>query len=257
MPQTREHFDICTLLGVRAGIVALTKSDLVDEETLELARIEVAELVEGSFLGFPIRAGALARSSLFTWGGKLRMAAEIFVPRGHEDDASIAAFVRRRFGNEAVDYLAEPLLAGIHAGDAERLSMRALFPRLLDAERQGGSVLRSLRGLRIAPSPRGAFVSLPGGVGELVAKLVSAVAPNTVVSGARVTELGRASVYAIRSNTQAVDARAVILAVPAYAAAALLRAFDTTLAGLCDAIPYASTASVALGYRRDQIRHPL
>jgi oxygen-dependent protoporphyrinogen oxidase len=244
---------LCRELGLGDRLV----STLLPRTAYVLRDGRLRPLVEGSFLGFPIRAGALARSSLFTWGGKLRMAAEIFVPRGHEDDASIAAFVRRRFGNEAVDYLAEPLLAGIHAGDAERLSMRALFPRLLDAERQGGSVLRSLRGLRIGPSPRGAFVSLPGGVGELVDTLVSALAPDTVVSGARVTELGRAGVYTVRSNTHAIDARAVILAVPAYAAAALLRAFDTTLAGLCDAIPYASTATVALGYRRDQIRHPL
>jgi len=100
-------------------------------------------------------------------------------------------------------------------------------------------------------------VSLPGGLGELVDTLVAALAPNTVVSGARAPELGRAGVYSGRSNTETIAARALILAVPAYAAAALLRAFDTTLAGLCDAIPSASTATVALGYRRDQIHHPL
>src|SRR6188474_2179065 len=95
-------------------------------------------LVDGSFLGFPIGLAALSRSSLFTWGGKLRMAGEILVPRGRADDESIAAFVRRRFGGEAVDYLAEPLLAGIHAGDVDRLSLRALFPRLYEAERKTG-----------------------------------------------------------------------------------------------------------------------
>jgi oxygen-dependent protoporphyrinogen oxidase len=214
-------------------------------------------LVEGSFLGFPVGIGALSRSSLFTWGGKLRMAGEILIPRGHVDDESIAGFVRRRFGSEAVDYLAEPLLAGIHAGDAERLSMRALFPRLLDAERQSGSVLRSLRTLRVVPSPRGAFVSLPGGVGELIDAVTAALPPDTVVTDARVTEIDRANRYIVRANSGRIVARTVILAVPAYAAAALLRAFDTTLAGLCDAIPYASTVTVAFGYRRDQVRHPL
>ena len=89
--------------------------------------------------------------------------------------------MRRRFGDEAVDYLAEPLLAGIHAGDVERLSMRALFPRLLEAERQSGSVIRAFRALRVAPSPQGAFVSLPGGIGELVDALVTALAPGTVM----------------------------------------------------------------------------
>lgn len=214
-------------------------------------------LVEGSFLGFPVGIAALSRSSLFTLGGKLRMAGEILVPRGHADDESIAGFVRRRFGSEAVDYLAEPLLAGIHAGDAERLSMRALFPRLLDAERQSGSVLRSLRRLRVAPSPRGAFVSLPGGIGELIDAVTATLPANAVVTDARVTEISRAGRYAVRSNAGRVLARTIILAVPAYAAAALLRGFDTTLAGLCDAIPYASTITVAFGYRRDQVRHPL
>jgi len=217
-------------------------------------------LVEGSFLGFPVGVAALARSSLFTWAGKLRMACEVAVPRAHGDDESIASFVRRRFGEEALDYLAEPLLAGIHAGDAERLSMPALFPRLVDAERQAGSVLRSLRALHVRPSPRGAFVSLPGGLGELVDALSRVLRPDTVRLSAPVTELRRlrrAGVFTIESQGATLQARAVILSVPAYTAAGLLRGVDTSLAALCDAVPYASTATVACGYRRDQVRHPL
>ena len=214
-------------------------------------------LVEGSFLGFPVGLAALARSSLFTLPGKLRVACEVVVPRGHGDDESIASFVRRRFGEEALDYLAEPLLAGIHAGDAERLSMRALFPRLVDAERQAGSVLRSLRALHVRPSPRGAFVSLPGGLGELVDAVSQVLRPGTVRLSAQVTELRRAGVFTVESPGAIVQARAVILSIPAYTAAGLLRGVDTTLAALCDAVPYASTATVACGYRRDQIRHPL
>ena len=244
---------LCRELGLGDRLV----STLLPRTAYILRDGRLRPLVEGSFLGFPIGLAALSRSSLFTWGGKLRMAAEVFVPRSQGDDESIAAFVRRRFGDEAVDYLAEPLLAGIHAGDADRLSMRALFPRLLEAERQSGSVLRSLRSLHVAPSPRGAFVSLPGGIGELVDALSNALHAGTVVTGARVTDVARAAVYSVRSDAAGVHARAVILAVPAYGAAALLRAFDTTLAGLCDGIPYASTATVAFGYRRDQIRHPL
>ena len=215
-------------------------------------------IVEGSFLGFPVRVSALARSSLFTAGGKLRMACEPFIPRAHGDeDESIASFVRRRFGEEAVDYLAEPLLAGIHAGDVDRLSMRALFPRLVDAERQAGSVIRSFRALRITPSPQGAFVSLPGGIGELVDALSGALRTGTLALSARVTELRRAGEYVIESPAGPLHARAVILSVPAYAAAKLLRGFDTTVAGLCDGVPYASTATVAFGYTRDQVPHPM
>lgn len=214
-------------------------------------------IAEGSLLGFPVSLAALARSPLFTWAGKLRMAAEVFIPRTDVEDESIASFVERRFGREALDYLGEPLLAGIHAGDADRLSVRALFPRLVEAERQAGSVLRSIRAMRIAPSPSGAFVSLPGGVGELVDAVSAALAPGTVRGSTRVTGLRRAGLFTVDTETGSIAARTVILSLPAYAAAALLRALDAPLADLCDDVPYASTATVALGYRRDQIRHPL
>lgn len=216
------------------------------------------QIPEGSFLGFPINATALAKSSLFTWGGKLRMACEVVIPRGPGDaDESIAAFVRRRFGAEAADYLAEPLLAGIHAGDAERLSVRALFPRLVHAEQQTGSVIRSLRALRMQPSPQGAFVSLPGGVAELADAVAAALNPGTVALAARATHLRRTAAFVIDTDAGAFHARAVVLAVPAYTAGNLLRGLDTTLAVLCDTVPYASTATVAFGYQRDQIRHPM
>jgi oxygen-dependent protoporphyrinogen oxidase len=213
---------------------------------------------EGSFLGFPITVGALVRSPLFSVAGKARMAGELVVPRRtKEADESIGEFVRRRFGREAVDYLAEPLLAGIHAGDVNRLSVRALFPRLVEAERQSGSVIRALRSLRVRPSPQGAFVSLPGGCGELVDTLASALAPATITCDARVTAVERSGVYGISWRAGRVRARSVILAVPAYSAASLLRPFDEALADLCAAVPYASTATVAFGYRRDQVAHPL
>jgi oxygen-dependent protoporphyrinogen oxidase len=214
-------------------------------------------LAEGSFLGFPLRFGALARSSLFTIGGRLRLACELLIPgnRGDEDE-SIGAFVRRRFGEEAVDYLAEPLLAGIHAGDVERLSMRALFPRLLEAERQSGSVLRAFRALHVTPSPQGAFVSLPGGTAELIEALVATM-PGVVRTQSRVTDIRRAGTLIVESSIGRIETRAVILAVPAYVAGSLLRRFDTALAAFCDAVPYASTATVVFGYRRDQVAHPM
>ena len=245
---------LCRELGIGDRLV----STLVPRTAYVLRDGVLHPIVEGSFLGFPVRFGSLARSSLFTVGGRLRMAAEFVLPRSAPaDDESIASFVRRRFGEEAVDYLAEPLLAGIHAGDVERLSMRALFPRLLEAERQAGSVIRSFRSLQVTPSPQGAFVSLPGGMGELVDALGRALPQENILLSARVGELRRAGSFVLESEAGTVQARAVILGIPAYAAANLLRGFDTTLASLCDGVPYASTATVSFGYRRDQIRHPL
>jgi oxygen-dependent protoporphyrinogen oxidase len=218
---------------------------------------ELVPLAQGSFLGFPISLAALAMSSLFTWPGKLRMAAEIAIPRGDGRDESIASFVERRFGREAVDYLAEPLLAGIHAGDADDLSIAALFPRLLDAERQSGSVLRAMRALHVTPSPEGAFVSLPGGVGELVDALAANLGLDTVQLSARITGIARSDRYLVQSEQGTIAARCVIICTPAYVTAEIVRPFDASLAALCEGVTYASTATVAVGYRRSQIAHPL
>ena len=149
------------------------------------------------------------------------------------NDESLAAFVRRRFGDEAVEYLAEPLLAGIHAGDVDRLSARALFPRLVEAERQHGSVIRAFRALHMKPSPQGAFVSLPGGVEELVDALVTRLAPGIVILSSPVTDLRRMGTFVLDTPHDRVHARAVIVAVPAHAAGSVLRSIDTTLSGLC------------------------
>jgi oxygen-dependent protoporphyrinogen oxidase len=99
-------------------------------------------IAEGSFLGFPLKLTSLARSSLFTAKGKLRMACEVIIPRGRRErrvdrlhSCAAASAARRQ------TTLPKPLLAGIHAGDVDRLSVRALFPRLVDAERQSGSVI--------------------------------------------------------------------------------------------------------------------
>jgi oxygen-dependent protoporphyrinogen oxidase len=245
---------LCRELGIADRLV----STLTPRTAYILRERRLHRIAEGSFLGFPLDVKSLARSSVFTLGGRLRMACEAFVPRrGGDEDESVGAFVRRRFGEEAVDYLAEPLLAGIHAGDVERLSTRALFPRLLEAERQSGSVIRAFRAMRARPSPQGAFVSLPGGTGELVEALVTALAPATVSVSTRVSDLHRHAHYQIETSAGPVHARTVVLAVPAYVAASLLRVFDTTTAALAEAIPYASTATVALGYRREQVAHPM
>ena len=109
----------------------------------------------------------------------MRMGAELFVPRrSNDDDESIGAFMTRRFGREATTYLAEPLLAGIHAGDVDRLSVKALFPRFVDAEQTHGSLLRAFRipnPESRTPSPDGVFRSLPGGLSEMTAALARAL----------------------------------------------------------------------------------
>src|SRR4051812_13362278 len=193
-------------------------------------------LPAASVLGIPTRVGPFVRTSLFSWPGKLRMGAELFVPpRRDAADESIGAFMTRRFGREAATYLAEPLLAGIHAGDVGRLSVRGLFPRLVDAEQKHGSLLRAfaIRKPAAAPSSKpsdpisnrpstisndGAFKSLPGGLSEMVNALVAALGPEHVRTNTAVTAIAGRGPFVVRtSGGDAIDAKAIVLATPAFA----------------------------------------
>ncbi|HUE89837.1 MAG TPA: protoporphyrinogen oxidase [Vicinamibacterales bacterium] len=224
-----------------------------------LKRGRLVPLPDASFLGLPTRVGPFVRSPLFSLGGKIRMATELLRARGVERDESIAHFIGRRFGREAVEYLAEPLLAGIHAGDVHQLSIHSLFPRLVALEQAHGSILR---GLSATPthtaSTQGAFVSLPTGIAELPEALAKALGPDVFRYNTSVRQISGSGPYKLTLDTdQAIHARVVIVTVPAWSAAQMLASLDTPLAMRSADIPYASTATVAFGLGRDQIRHPL
>ncbi len=216
-----------------------------------------------SVLGIPTRLGPFLATPLFSWMGKLRMAGETIVPPRRDDtDESIGAFMTRRFGAEATTYLAEPLLAGIHAGDVGRLSVRSLFPRFVETERTRGSLLRAFRSRPRGPvSSDGAFRSLPGGLSQMVRALSAALQRDAVRLSARVKGVfvsnGPAPFITETETGLRLTSRAVIFATPAYATGALVRELDSELARLCGEIPYASTATVALAFHRAAVGHPL
>jgi oxygen-dependent protoporphyrinogen oxidase len=230
---------------------------------------------EGLVLGVPTRLAPLARTRLFSWRGKMRMALEPFVPtrrQGESDDESIADFATRRLGREAAERLMAPLLGGISAGDAGDLSTLAAFPQLVKMEREYGSLVRGMRaqrrareefaGARAGSAPDGsAFVSLAGGVGALVHALTSWLEKAGVVlrTGAAVRGLvssaGGWSVELDGGDRLAADA--LLLAIPAHAAAAVLGTLDEEVRRRLSLLSSASTATVFLGYRRADVAHPL
>ncbi len=285
---------LCQELGLGARLVA-TKLPRV---AYILRAGTLHALPAASVLGIPTRVKPFLGSQLFSWPGKLRMGAELFVPRRQDNsgDESIGAFITRRFGREAATYIAEPLLAGIHAGDVNRLSVRALFPQFVEAERTHGSLLRAFRarqsGLREPQAALstsrdepvegrdqkseirnadGVFRSLPGGLSELVRTLVQSLPPGTLQTGAAVTRVsdrpstdssadavGSSPRFLVeRASGAAVEARAVILAAPAFVTSRLTRDYDADLSRLCGEIPYASSAAIVLAFDRQAVRHPL
>jgi len=255
--QKPEGIKLCQELGLGTR--------LVPTKLPRLAFIQRAgrlhALPAASVLGIPTQWGPFVRTGLFTWPGKFRMGMEMFVPkRTEEGDESIGSFMRRRFGNEAVEYLAEPLLAGIHAGDVDRLSIRALFPRFPETEQRFGSLLRAFRSQpQHAPSKDGAFKSLPGGLGELVTALEAALPADSLRKNTAAKTLSfDGSLFRVACASGAVlSAQSVVVATPAYRTATLLRESAPALATLCGEIRYASAATVAMAFRREKIRHPL
>lgn len=247
--------ELCRELGLGDRLIATTPP-----RTAFIVRGgKLHPLPEASILGIPTKLAPLATSSLFSLAGKMRMAAELFVRRPADgDDESIGSFMRRRFGDEAVNYLAEPLLAGIHAGDVDRLSMRALFPRLLDAEAQHGSVIKAFRRLRTQSGSDGAFRSLPGGIGELVERLTAALPAAALTVKAPARSVRERDGWAIElTSGELLRARSVIVATPAFVAADLVRPIDPELSDLCAGVRYMSTATIAFAYPRSAVAHPL
>ena len=210
---------------------------------------------EGVHLTVPTRAWPLLKSGLFTWRGKLRMLSERWrraAPPG--GDESLGAFVRRRFGVEAFEKLAEPLMAGIHLAPGDRLSLKSTFPRFAEMEREQGSLIRAMK----AGPPVGAvspFASLRGGVWALVERLIERMPGVEFRTGAPVRRIERG--YRVVLDDGAVAADAVIVAAPAPAAADLLATLDAGLARSLREIEYVGSATVSLGYPRDAVPREL
>jgi protoporphyrinogen/coproporphyrinogen III oxidase len=172
-------------------------------------------------------------------------------------DESVASFFRRRFGAATVDLIAAPLLGGIHAGDVERLSMKAVAPRLVDAEGRHGSVLRAFRRSRPGGG-EGLFKSLASGMGDLVSAIQRRLPPDSIQFGVEATAIAATpSGFQVQTAAGTLAARSVIVAVPAHRAASLLTPIDSALAELCAEVPYVSTTSIALAWPRASVAHPL
>lgn len=224
---------------------------------------------EGLYLLAPGRIWPFLWSRVLSWRGKLRMLRDLALPPGDGRDETLASFVRRRLGPEALDRIAQPLVSGIYTADPEKLSLQATMPQFLAMEQDHGSILLAMRArmrdaaTAAAAGPRyGLFASLRGGLGRLAEVLVERLRADgvelrcaTTVSGLR--RAGDRWRVALRGEGDVpgtdLAADAVVVAGPAWCAAALLRDADPALSGLLAGIPYAGVATVNLVWRHGQI----
>ncbi|HUE82105.1 MAG TPA: protoporphyrinogen oxidase [Pyrinomonadaceae bacterium] len=230
---------------------------------------------EGFQLLAPGRLWPFIKSDIFSWKGKARMAMDLILPRRRDlngsTDESLAAFVKRRLGREALERMAQPMIGGIYTADPEKLSLRSTLPRLLEFERSERSLILALKNRarqQSAEELRGTsgaryslFLSFDQGMRLLVERLTSLIPQGSIHLNSQANSLTfdqKEQSWGITLGSGSpLHADVICLCVPAYKAAELLRTVDTSLAGELEEIPYASTATVNLAYRRKDIRHPL
>ncbi len=257
---------LCHALGLGGDLVGTLAHN---RRVYTVRHGRLVRMPDGVMMGVPTDLSAFARSPLVSPMGKLRMALDLVLPaRTDGADESLGALVARRMGAEAVDALAAPLLGGIYAGDADRLSARATFPQFVEMEARYGSLVRgalAAKKLRSVATPAPSmFVSLRGGVGSLVDALVAQLPEGTLRLNTPVRSVaalpagdpsGRWRVTTVSGEEILADH--VVLALPAWSAAEALEGTSPEAAGALRAVPYASAATVFFAYRRAEVDHPL
>lgn len=210
-------------------------------------------------------------SGLLPLSAKLRLAVEPFVrpPAEFPEDESVASFARRRIGEQAFRILIDSMQSGIYAGDPERMSVVSCFPRVVEIERQYGSLIRGMAALmrerkKGSPTPgagpSGHLTSFRQGL-QVLTDAMAASLGDRVITSVEVAHIARRADgrgYRVDSSDgRRFDGEVVIFACPAFVAAQTLRDLDDELASLVGRIDYAPMAVVSLGWRREQVEHPL
>ncbi len=274
LTQKRAALDLCRELGL--GDQLMGSNHTATPSTYVLSKGRLHPMPEGMMLMAPTMILPVLRSRLISWPGKLRMGLEIFVGRNTTDpDESLGSFVRRRLGPEMLEKIAGPLMAGIHSGDPDSLSLRSTFPMFLELEAKHRSLVLGMMKRKKAQSagPHGGpasnaasagrtsmFTTLRGGVQRLPEAIAARLDPERVGLECPVESVTRegdpvqGGGYRVTlRGGHSVQAENVVFATPAYITAGIIEGFDPVLASDLRKIRYVSTATVSLAFRRSEI----
>jgi oxygen-dependent protoporphyrinogen oxidase len=235
-------------LGMESEVIGSNDKDRV---TYIQRDRKLVRLPEGTTMFVPTNPAAMLASPIVSWGTKMKMGLELLRRPVQHGDRSVADFVVDHFGQETLDYLAEPLLSGVYGGDPKKLSIASVMPRFVEMERTSGSLARALMKSKShattngsAPAPL--FRSLKRGLGSLVAKLSGYA--NVIHGNVDCLQQKPEGGFRVKVDNTWLEAAHVILACPAWAASELLGAIDAVLARGLEQIPYTSSAIVTLIY---------
>ena len=274
-----QALDLARRLGIESRLIETNKAR---RRSFIVRNGRLRPVPQGFQLLAPSSLFPFLTSGIFSVSGKVRMAADLVLPRKklNGDDETLADFVRRRLGTEALARMAQPMVGGIYTADPEKLSLRATFPRFLDMEARHRSIILAMfKGKKSTRAENAGtsgaryslFLSFDTGMQLLVDTLerrISDMHHRTDASQVRCAIQLNSPVQTIRRNTEGkwdlvtmkgagVTADSVCLALPAHTSASLLSEAAPQIAAELSAIPYASTATINFGYRREDIHHRL
>ena len=211
---------------------------------------------DGLMMMVPTQIMPMVKSPLFSWGTKIRMGLEYFRrPVENPPERSVAQLVREHYGQEAVDYLAEPLLAGVYGGDPEDLSADAVLEMFVNMEKKYGSLTKGTLAMRAERGPSGPlFKALKGGMEQLT-QAITCQLPGKMdryhdeAVAIRKSNFG----YEVELKRENIYADQVFVCCPAPAAAVLLRPVDERISELLNGVRYNSSVTLALGYEQADV----
>ncbi|HEY6304321.1 MAG TPA: protoporphyrinogen oxidase [Terriglobales bacterium] len=249
--------DLCAKIGLGDQLIGSNDSE---RKTYIVAKGKLVVMPDGLMFMVPTKIMPTVLSPLFSWSTKIRMAAEWFhPPRKASEDETVAEMVKRHYGSEMVELLADPLLSGVYGGEASGLSVRAVLPRFADMESKHGSLGRAmLRFRKEARKKMGAateiparplFTSLKDGMQQMTDALVARLDANTLKTSAPVQSVIRQDDgWTVCAGYQTDHFVAAIIATPAHVAADVLQSADANLSRDLGEIQYSSSITVTLGY---------
>ena len=262
-----EGVELCEELGLGGELIGTNERY---RRSFVLRGDELLPVPEGYYLLAPYRVGPFMTTPIFSPLGKLRMAMDVLLPRKKGDaDESLADFVRRRFGREALERMAQPMVAGIYSADPEELSLQATMPQFHEIEREHRSLILGLRkrmqrrasdeGVSASGPRYGLFVSFARGMGVLVDALAEKISGAMVRTGCRAESLEKKEkgwrVYL--QDGEGMDADAVCVALPPSTAARMLKKASPGISEELMSIPSGSLATLNLVYQAEQVADPL
>jgi len=227
----------------------------------------------GKLNALPESPVSFIKSDILSWSGKLRLLYELIAPKG-PDDETVADFITRRLGREALEKLIDPMVSGVFAGDPYKMSIKSCFPRIKELEQDYGSLIRAMiklqrakkkgsgvrgqgSGEKVSAAPTGNLTSFYNGA-QTITDTIAERLGERLRLGVSVQGIEKSgNLYRLHTSKGVFEADIVVLASPAIVSSEILKDLDSGISGILSGIPYPPLSVVCFGYKREKVRHQL